>query len=350
MVLAFHTPDALVNYFRKPGFAGVLGPGTPAGATISQPRTGLGINLSYLLRPFLGFAVVVAWCRWLDRTGRYSRWKTVAYTIAVAIAILLTYATYNYNRGAFVAPIVAVLAVYGSTVRRLRPLALLAMGLVAFFLLTAYQAFRTSTVSLNQALGGKSGTILKRTNLNKEVQTYGGAPQFTGYLLQETEYARHLELGKSLVSSAMSPVPIVGKPFRSSSGTAIYNRLIYGDLGTIDQVIPFQGELFINFNVPGVLVGYVLLGIAVGRMQRRFASALTSVERFAWQYAATWVAFLIIGSVSVVSQIFIYFFWPVYALAFLARGRSHGAPAAVRARRATMGAVTSPAGAGRPPG
>ena len=32
------------------------------------------------------------------------------------------------------------------------------------------------------------------------------------------------------------------------------------------------------------------------------------------QFTAMWIAFLIIGSLEVVSQIFVYFFWPIYVL------------------------------------
>ena len=44
----------------------------------------------------------------------------------------------------------------------------------------------------------------------------------------------------------------------------------------------------------------------------------TSLERFVWQYTAVWLAFLIVGGLAVVTQIFVYFFWPVYVLAFWA--------------------------------
>jgi hypothetical protein len=50
-------------------------------------------------------------------------------------------------------------------------------------------------------------------------------------------------------------------------------------------------------------------------LQRRFLEAPTALQSFVWQYTATWLAFLVIGSIAVVSQVLIYFFLPIYALA-----------------------------------
>jgi hypothetical protein len=343
MALAFHSPAALLDYFRKAGHAGVIGPHTPPGAKATLQQTGVGFTLSLVLRPFLGFGVILLWCRWLDRSRFQGGVRPTLYTLAAAIAILVTYATYSYSRAAFVAPIVAILAVYGTRVRRLSVISLLVIASLGFFVLAADRVFRTNTFSLGQALTSHAGSLVKQTDPNAELQTYGSAPQFTGFLLQQFHYTQHLQYGKTLIPSALSPVPLLGKSFRASDGPALYNRLIYGDLGTLDQVIPFQGELFINFYLPGILLAYVCLGILVRRVQRRFNRAVTSIERFVWQYTATWLAFLVIGGLSVVSQIFIYFFWPAYVLALAARRPWAGLGASSGGRLLPRSTVQTPA-------
>ena len=81
----------------------------------------------------------------------------------------------------------------------------------------------------------------------------------------------------------MSPVPVVGASFRPSSGVTFYNELVYGSANVVDQIIPFQGELFINFHLPGVLLGFFLLGVSIRWLQGRFDRAPTVLQAFAWQ-------------------------------------------------------------------
>ncbi len=339
--LAYHSFGSLLNYFEKAGHPGA--PVTPDLANSSS--SSLGLVASLFLRPFLGFAIVLLWCRWMEHRRRRPQIEAVMVTIAAAAGVILTYSTFSYNRGAFVAPIIALLAVYGRKVRQLSVGTVVVLGAVAVISLTAYRYYRTTDISLGQAVGNQSSTIVKGVHVDNELQEYAGAPQFTGYLLQQTDYGRHLQYGKTLVGSLLSPVPKLGRLFRSSSGTVYYNRLVYGDAGTNDQVTPLEGELFINFWWPGVALGYLLIGIAVRRLQERFDAAPTAIQAFVWQYTGVWIAFLAVGGLAPVSQIFIYFFWPAYALPVLSRLRarraatvSYPSPGSVSARRsATTG-------------
>ena len=171
-------------------------------------------------------------------------------------------------------------------------------------------------------------------------QVYGGAPQFLAYFLERSRWAGRPAWGRVLVSSVMAPVPILGKPFRPDTGTAIYNRQIYGASDIADQIAPFTGETFLDFHLAGVLAGFCLLGWVAFRLQRAFERSRTSIEIFLWQYFAIWTCFLIFGSVSVVSQIFLYFGWPLYLYLFLHRFRSGSVPATSRGRTtATLGAA-----------
>jgi Ca2+/Na+ antiporter len=88
--------------------------------------------------------------------------------------------------------------------------------------------------------------------------------------------------------------------------------LIYGVLESEDQIAPFQGEAFLDFHLAGVLGGFCFLGWIAFKLQTAFAQSQSFFEIFTWQYFSVWTFFLIFGSLSVVSQIFIYFCWPFY--------------------------------------
>src|SRR5208337_1150047 len=101
--LAFGALDKVAEYFSDPsGYLSRLG-------DVSD-RFGLAAGL--FLRPFFGIFVVMLWCRWLDRTrSRKTSVIVSAVTILAIVAVCLSNATFNYNRGSVVVPLVAMLAV-----------------------------------------------------------------------------------------------------------------------------------------------------------------------------------------------------------------------------------------------
>ena len=171
-------------------------------------------------------------------------------------------------------------------------------------------AYRAGTRPANEVFQDRS--VLSASDVSEEFQVYACAPQFLGYFLEQTGWGKTLYWGSTLIGSALHPVPLLGKGFRDSSGVAIYNRAIYGDTGTEDQIVPFQGELFVNFHLAGVIAGYFALGIVVGEFQRRFESAGSAFAAFSIHYISLWVAILIIWSLAVLSQILVFFCWPIY--------------------------------------
>ena len=72
----------------------------------------LGLAAGQFLRPFLGICVVMLWCRWLDRKRSHKTkgFSSVVTTLAI-LAVCFSNATFNYNRGSLVVPLVAMLAV-----------------------------------------------------------------------------------------------------------------------------------------------------------------------------------------------------------------------------------------------
>jgi hypothetical protein len=338
LFFAFGNFGALGQYFSDP--SGYLN-GLPAVADK------VGVAAGLFLRPFLGFALVLGWCRWLDRGSdrRINKWSGIVTLLAIPF-ICFSNATFHYNRGALLVPLVAMLAVMLGGPRRF-PRRTLACGgaalLVILSVMPFYGAYRSSNVTLRQLATQPSARefLTDKIDLPEMFQVYGGAPQFLAYFLEQSRGAARPTWGRVLVSSALAPVPILGKPFRPDTGTAIYNRLIYGASDIADQIAPFAGEIFLDFHLAGVLAGFCLLGWAAHKLQQAFERSKTSVEIFLWQYFAIWTFFLIFGSVSVVSQIFLYFGWPLYFYLFLHRFRSGSVLATARGRTtAALGAAT----------
>ena len=65
----------------------------------------------------------------------------------------------------------------------------------------------------------------------------------------------------------------------------MYNELIYG-YGNIDQILGFGAELYWNFGIPGIVVGYFLLGFAVRRFDDRVEVAPDALASYTGRIAA----------------------------------------------------------------
>ena len=255
----FGSIDGVIRYFSDP--AEHRAAAAEAGVTL------IGVAGTFL-KPFLGFAFVMVWCNWADRWGRSgSPARRLATTVALIIPALVSYATFNYNRGSFIAPLVSITAVYLARVQRASLLALAGFGSAVLGLVIMIGLYRASGVGLNVLAGDASARqeLTQKLKLGDEIQIYGQAPQFLAFILEQSEYGKNLYLGTTLISSVMHPVPVLGESFRATSGPSLYNEMIYGKNGFSDQIIPFQGELFLNFHIPGIIAGYWLLGLVTAR-------------------------------------------------------------------------------------
>jgi len=147
-----------------------------------------------------------------------------------------------------------------------------------------------------------------------QMEEYLGAPQYLGFLIEHSG-SRSLQWGGGLAADILSPLPKAGKPLRNDSDTALYNRMIYGKQDVADQVVPPEGEALLNFGLLGVPLLFGLIGLAVAESTERVQRARSTFDAYVWQYIGEWAAYAVIVSALVVSQIFIYFFWPIYVLA-----------------------------------
>lgn len=305
-LLAFGSIGGLIAYYVAPP-EGALVPST-APATLSEAA-------STFMRPFLGFSVVLFWALWVDRRApAASRRQRLLVTGAAAIALVVIYASFGYNRGAFTAPLLALIATYSLRVRRVPWKVLLIGGAVGLTVLVGWGLYRTASYGSLGDIAANPAVLTADFSLEETLQIYGGAPQLTGYVLDgQTEIPSEFLGGRSLLGSLLSPIPLVGQPFREESGFLLFNRLIYGvDPQYYDQVMPFQAELYVNFGLLAIIAAYAALGLVFARLERAFQTGTSTVQTFMVQYTAIWLAFLIPGSLAATSQIFIYFFWPIY--------------------------------------
>lgn len=310
--LLFGGPAGYVRYVTDPEMQAEIY------ATPSSMRMAAG----NLLRHFFPFGLVLCWSIGVARRERRG-WY--AFPTLLLLAALVA-STANYNRASMVGPVLAVLAAYSLAVRRLSGRAVALIGLGLMLAGVAFGSYRNDNLYGPDAPGRQQQT--RGEALSEFLQIYGEGPQCVGFLLEQTaQEPRHL--GKSAFASLMYPLPVVGKPFRDASGVVLYNRLIYGEPGVVDQVTPAAAELFLNFHLPGVAAFFALLGFAVQRTEQHFQAAPTAFRAVAAFMVGMWLSFPIAGALAVVSQIFIYSFWPLYAYYGL---------------RAVLGACLAPAG------
>ena len=273
---------------------------------MAEGRGTLRAAAGTFLRPFLPFGLMLWWSTGILPRAR--RYKHVLSTLLLLVALVPV--TASYNRASMVGPALTVLAAYSLTVRRLSARTMTLVGVGLLLAGVAFGAYR------NDNMAGPGAPARAPTSRMQEVneflQIYGEGPQFLGFLIEQTR-GEPLHLGGTLIGSFLSPVPILGKAFRESSGVYFYNRLIHGRRGIVDQVIPASGELLLNFHLAAVCAFFALLGLLVQRMELRFQRARTAFSAAASFYLGMWLSFPVAGSLAVLSQQLIYAFWPIYA-------------------------------------
>ena len=217
-------------------------------------------------------------------------------------------ANFNYNRGSMLGPIVGLAAAFSMHVRRIPFKGVVLAGVLALSVAFVFGWYRSTDLDISELSASAMADSWNPEEVVEFLQIYAGAPQMSAYLIESLEGKFYY--GATLVPSLVYPIPVLGKPYRDVSGPVIFNGVIYGDTGVVDQIIPLDGELYINFHLAGVVLGHALLGWGLAWLQGRFMAAASPVESYAWLMIALWTVFP--GSLSVSSQIYVYSFWPIY--------------------------------------
>ena len=316
LVLSFRNVAGVINYFNDPGFY------RDYFADMSSSWRGLA---ALLLKPFLGFAVVMTWCKWMDRDHLTVPWLCKSlWTIVMVAGLVIAFSLFAYNRGSFAVPLVAVATVAIAKSDKYSWRIIATAGVLILALSPLYAIYRGGVASGEDLVtqSDLQEMFLYKVGISDMVQMYGNAPQYLGFLLERSDWGRDPHWGAVTVSSILSPLPVLGKPFRQTSGFIIYNRLIYGSDEFADQVSPFQGETFLDFHVIGVILGYTILGWILHHLQIAFEQSHSSLDLYIWQYLSVWICFIIFGSIGVTSQTLVYFCWPTYAWLWTRKSRS----------------------------
>jgi hypothetical protein len=271
----------------------------------AEDPTTLQTAAGSFLKHFLGFAVVLAWSWWL---GRAPRRKVSIIAVTAGVVIVLLVANFNYNRGTMLGPLVGLAAAFSVHVRRIPFKGVVLAGMLALSLAFVFGWYRSTDLDITDLSASAVADTWDPEGVVEFMQIYASAPQMSAYLIESLEGKFYY--GKTLLPSLVYPIPVLGKPYRDTSGTGIFNELIYGDTESVDQVIPLAGELYINFHLAGVVLGNVLLGCFLACLQGKFVGAPNPVESYAWLMMALWTVFP--GSLPVTSQIYVYSFWPIY--------------------------------------
>jgi hypothetical protein len=302
LALTFRSLGALGDYF------------TGRGAIVAEVHaTTVGDAAGTFLRQFAYYGFVIMWASYLARRPpgrRVSPREATVALLAVAAA-----ATYDYNRTTVLLVIIGLLTAYHRFGRRFSPVkltvALLVLALAAF----EFGQYRTVYLGTQGGRISAADANLDRPppSFTDTLQVYANGPQFWALTVAEVDRGGML-MGHTLLGSLLQPVPVLGKPFRADSGVARYNELIYHRTGIADQNLAFGAELYWNFGLAGVALGYVLLGLLVRRLDDRATVAADPLATYSWSYCGVWVALLTINSISVVDQAAVYFSWPILVM------------------------------------
>ena len=182
----------------------------PAAVVDQQVSASIGDFLGTVLRPFLAFALVTWWAGVADESRESgNRWRPALVGVAAAIGITIANMTFSFNRGAFVFPVLSLVAVYSTRIRRIPLVLTVAAVAVCVPLLLAVASFRSDSQLAKVAPTATRASTDFMTDLAENIVVYCGGPQLTGVFYESLDWGDRLFGGVTLVSSLMSPIPIL---------------------------------------------------------------------------------------------------------------------------------------------
>jgi hypothetical protein len=265
-----------------------------------------------ILRPLLplGIALLIA-----DRKRKER--NLVIPTLFLLASMFFALGSYGLNRSTIIFPVIAFAAAYAGVIGfhlRLRASITLGFALVIGFF--AIGSLRGSLYAdrLGQT-GEAKGTVAE---LVQTVLIYGQSPLQSAPTLAARINNSPWGL-TSLLQSLLSPIPGVSDALRAGSGTTIYNKLLYQNSVSKDQILPSWLEAFLSVGVAGPIMLGVAAASALWWLDRRRARASNLLGSYGPALAVVWLAQLSVNSVSGVGQGLIYFAAAPIALGLAAK-------------------------------
>lgn len=310
--LRFHSPGSALSYLS--------GSYEELSRTAEGPVGFLGSILRTMLP--IGFLLKVS------HEGR-SATEKVFWGVLLSPLVLLALASFALNRAALLFPIIAICLAFWSGRQRIRLTAVTALGGTVGVAFLVLGAFRSNQFNLEGGRNSSASTASAFEGVRATLETYGQSPFLTGVLSNSSVAER---IGwEQVLSSVLSPVPLLGQNSRAESSTSIYNYAIYGRSSVVDQIIPTWAEVDAAFGVLGLLVfgmGWVLLM----RRLSRLVSEPQIVTRYASLLGLIWCAQAPIASLQALCQAGLYSVIPALVVALVLRKSHFGRPAGQRAR------------------
>ncbi|HZZ79795.1 MAG TPA: hypothetical protein VFE62_14855, partial [Gemmataceae bacterium] len=277
MILPFFA-IGIVGFFLNHGSIGAFieYATTPSSHRVEVAESAtMATALASFLKHFLGFALVLTWSWWIGQSS-LPRGTVLVGAVTACVALLLIVANFSYNRGTMLAPLVCLAAAFSAHVWPI-PFKVVAIGgagvLACAF---AFGAYRSSDDGELPSSRGRD----ESESYIEFVQVYASAPQLPAYHIEHLEQDHQFYLGSTIIPSILYPVPVIGKPHREKSGVYLFNELIYGDTEVLDQIIPFDTEMYLNFHLPGIMLGNLVLGALLCFFQGKFINGATPAESY----------------------------------------------------------------------
>jgi hypothetical protein len=311
MVLMFRTPAAAWAYYT--GHAQLMEPGG---------RTSLSQGVSALMRPFLGLAGIAFIQRGIS-AGRTSMRLLSSQVLFASALIFAGYSTYQYNRQAAVAAVLSLIAALSLKVRRVGLPLIAAMAVIGIISAITFGTYRLIYIGTRagEFSTWQVGLQNYRPDPLEQLEVYMGAPQFVALSIQASDNGTRPVGPKPVLASALSPIPVLGKPFRRDSTTSMYNERIYGTGRVLDQHPPFVAELFWTLGVIGVIGGFAMLGWMSALIDQRFKLAHDLLDGYVYTFLGISLASLMSFGVAVLAQTSLYFCLPIFLLSILMKRR-----------------------------
>ena len=138
---------------------------------------------------------------------------------------MVVFASFGYNRGSMVAPILGMTAAYSSHVRHISFTFVAAAGSILLFVAFLFGEYRSTSMQFSDlsvdevsSLGGQQGLV-------DNIQIYASGPQLTAYMLDRLEGNMYGQPRSTIIPSILYLIPFTGKPFREISGVPKLKKL-----------------------------------------------------------------------------------------------------------------------------
>lgn len=283
---------------------------SPATYTAEAARNGASATvfdaLSEFLSPMLGLAVVMLWCNLMERNIRQQRTSRFSGPFLVLV-VAMTYSVLGYNRANFVFPLLAIGAVIARRVpgQTYRYLFLIGGALSVLLLVSVVYRFSAHPEDVKT---GPSVDVLQTVDTSELFALYAQAPQYMAALLEGGDYGSQPRWGVLSLSALASNIPVVGKLVRPFNGYTFYALLTSHP----EENPAFAGEVYLDFNLLGVVAVYAAIGLFTAWLQARVLLAEHAFEAFAFQLASVYLIACTLLSVEVLGQFAVYNMFPLH--------------------------------------